>query len=185
MERVVVLGTSGSGKTTVARELAGLLDLPYLELDSIFHQDGWGATPGHVFQDQVRAFVSAPRWVVDGNYTSHGMREVLWPSADTFVWLDLPRRAVMRRVVTRTLRRVITREELWDGVTEPWSNLYSTDPEKNIMVWAWTTFEHNRAKYEMRMEDGSWSHAEVHRLVSPRDVDRFLSSARQTRPDHG
>lgn len=185
MDRIVVVGTSGSGKTTLARELARSLDIPYLELDSIFHRNGWSSEPDHLFQEEVAAFTRSSRWVVDGNYSSHGMRDVLWPEADTFVWLDMPRRVVMRRVVKRTLRRVISREELWNSVTEPWSNLYSLDPGKNIMLWAWTTFEHNREKFELCISDGTWSHAEIHRLTRVDEVDRFLSSARQSGSNGG
>lgn len=181
----MVVGTSGSGKTTLARELARSMDVPYLELDSIFHRDGWSSTPDHLFQAEVADFTRSSRWVVDGNYSSHGMRDVLWPEADTIVWLDMPRWVVMRRVVTRTLRRVISREELWSGVTEPWSNLYSFDPEKNIMLWAWTTFDQNREKFETCAREGVWSHAEIHRLTGVAEVDRFLSSARQSVSDDG
>ncbi|MFV1962774.1 MAG: adenylate kinase [Acidimicrobiia bacterium] len=175
MERVVVIGSTGSGKTTVASRLASALNLPQLELDSVNHQPGWAQLPHDQFQDAVAAFVTKERWVVDGNYTSHGMKEVLWPLADTFVWLDMPRRVIMRRVVFRTIRRVATREELWNGNREPWTNFYHRDPERNIIVWAWTRYDHVRDKYEQCMYDGTWSHASVHHLRSPVGVGRFLS----------
>lgn len=182
MERVVVVGSSGSGKTFVAQRLSTILGVPCLELDSVFHRGGWSSTPDDQFQQEVEAFAEAPRWVVDGNYTSHGTREVLWPLADTFVWLDPPKRTVMRRVIKRTLKRVATREELWDGVTEPWTNLYSLDPHKNIIVWAWTRFEHTRSKLQLAMTDGTWAHAEVHRLRTARKTDRFLLSIAESPP---
>ena len=170
----MVVGSSGSGKTFLTQRLSSILDLPYLELDSVFHRGGWSNTPDDQFQHEIERFAGARRWVVDGNYTSHGTREMLWPLADTFVWLDPPIRTVMRRVITRTLKRVVTREELWDGVREPWSNLYSLDPHKNIIVWAWTRFEHTRSNLEVAMTDGTWAHAEVHRLSTAEEVDRFL-----------
>ncbi len=173
--RIVVIGNSSSGKTTVSRELAARLDLPLLELDGVFHQPDWTELPDDQFRSRVDEFTNADRWVVDGNYTSHGMRDVLWPKANTIVWLDIPKRTVMRRVVLRTIRRATTREELWNGNREPWTNLYSRDPEKNIVVWAWTRFDHVRDKYERCMTDGTWSHAEVSRLRSPNEVDRFLA----------
>lgn len=181
MNRVVVVGSSGSGKTTVSRALADALDLPHLELDSVFHRGGWSSTPDDEFRARAAEFTARPGWVVDGNYTSHGMRETVWPHADTFVWLDLPKRTIMRRVVSRTLRRVITREELWDGVTEPWTNLYSLDPEDNIIVWAWTRFDHIRKKYEAATADGSWDHANVHRLTGSRSVRSFVQSVSESR----
>ena len=178
MERIVVVGTSGSGKTTVARELAEILDIPHLEMDAVAHRDGWDSTPKEVFVHELHDFTNATEWVVDGNYSSRDTPEVVWPRADTFVWLDLPRSTVMRRVVGRTLKRVVTREKLWGEVVEPWTNLYSRDPYQNIMLWAWKTYDHNREKYEQTMTDGSWAHAEVHRLRSKSDVNSFLSLAR-------
>lgn len=176
MNRVVVIGNSGSGKSTVARRIAEALELEHLELDSVFHRGGWDATPADEFRAAVADHIAAERWVVDGEYASQGMTEVLWPSADTFIWLDLPRWVVMRRVTVRTVRRLVTREELWDGVTEPWTNLYSLDPNKNIMVWAWTRYSSTKDRYEGYLDDGTWNHAKVHRLTSTREVEEFLTS---------
>lgn len=174
MRRISVVGSSASGKTTIARALEARLGLPRLELDAVFHQPGWQAKPDEDFRAEVAAFAAGDRWVIDGNYTSHGVAQVVWPRADAVVWLDLSRAVVMARVVRRTLRRVVTREELWNGNREPWSNLYSTKAEKNIIVWAWTRFAHTRTKYHAMLTDGTWSHLEVVRLRSARAADAFL-----------
>jgi len=176
VSRVVVVGSSGSGKTTTARALAEKLDLPHLEMDSVFHRDGLANEAHEDFIPTLDEFTSGDRWIVDGNYTSHGTREVVWPRADTVVWLDPPRRVAMARVVKRTLRRTLLREEIWDGVKEPFSNLYSLDPYENIVVWTWTRHAHVREKYELAMADGTWDHAAVHRLRSASEVDHFIDS---------
>lgn len=180
MERIVVVGSSGSGKTTFARRLATALGVPHLEMDSVFHRHGLADEAHDEFLPTLDEFTDAARWVVDGNYTSHGTRDVVWPKADTFVWLDLPRRTAMSRVVRRTLRRVLTREEIWPGVREPFSNLYRLDPHRNIVVWTWTRHAHVREKYEQALTDGSWEHATVHRLRSEAEVKAYLGSFEST-----
>jgi len=175
MRRVSVIGSAGSGKTTVARSLASRLGVPLLELDGVFWLEDWQKKPDPEFREEVSEFVSGERWVVDGNYTSHGVANIVWPRADTIVWLDPSKPMVMRRVIGRTLRRVATREELWSGNREPWTNLYSRDPYKNIIVWAWTRFDGVRQKYEQFSEDGTWEHARVVRLRTAREVRRFIA----------
>lgn len=176
MNRVVVVGSSGSGKTTVARRIAENLDIPHLEMDAVFHRDGLADEAHDEFVPILDEFTDGDRWVVDGNYASHGASKVVWPKADTIIWLDPPRKTAMARVIRRTLRRAVLREELWNGVREPFSNLYNPDPLKNIIVWTWTRHPLVRERYETAITDGIWDHATVHRLRSPDEVERFLSS---------
>jgi adenylate kinase family enzyme len=176
MERIVVVGGSGSGKTTVARAIAGALELPHLELDSVRHRDGWDSVGGDEFSSIVSDFAAQERWIVDGVYTSLGTRDTLWPRADTVVWLDPPRWRAMAWVIRRTLKRIVTRERLWGSVTEPLTNLYKRDPMENIIVWTWTKHAATREKFEKALADGIWSHAVVHRLRSPSEVRVFLDT---------
>jgi len=174
--RVSVIGCSGSGKTTVAREVALRRGLPYLELDAVYHQPGWEPRDDDSFRREVVSFIDGGEWVVDGNYVGLGIADLVWPRADTVVWVDPPKSVVMSRVVRRTLRRVVTREELWNGNREPWTNLYSRDPYENIIVWAWTRYAAVRERYEAMLVDGTWAHLDVVRLRTRGDVRRFVRS---------
>lgn len=176
VNRIVVVGISGSGKTTVAKVLSETLGLPHLEMDAVMHDGGWNATSDAEFRQRIDEFTRGDRWVVDGNYTSHGAAEIIWPRADTCVWIDPSKPVVMWRVVSRTLRRMVTGERLWGGLTEPISNLYKLDPYQNVIVWAWTRFEPTREKFEAAATDGSWDHSKVHRLRTRREFAEFLSS---------
>ena len=175
MRRIAVVGSSGSGKTTMARAIAERLGHPHLELDSVFHQPDWTPLPDDEFQEVVGSFVAGEGWVVDGNYTSHGVNDIVLDRADTVVWLDPPRHTVMRRVVWRSLRRSVTGEELWNGNRERPGNLVRWAPEENIIRWTWTRFEHTRTKYESRLVDPRWQPLTVHRLRTEEDGRVFLA----------
>jgi adenylate kinase family enzyme len=175
MRRVSVVGTSGSGKSTLGAALAKRLGTDFLELDSVFHQPGWVSLPRDEFRSRVAAAVAGERWVIDGNYSSN-VRDLVWARADTVVWLDLPKRTVMRRVIWRTLGRAAWRKELWNGNRERWQNFFSLDKEESIIAWAWQTHAATKAKYAAAMADEA--NAELHfvRLKNPAEVRRFLRS---------
>jgi adenylate kinase family enzyme len=174
MERISVVGSSGSGKTTVSLTLADELGYPRLELDGVFHQPDWTPLPDDEFRDRVQGFARGDRWVIDGNYASQGVNELVWDRADTVVWLDLPRSVTVRRVAWRSLSRTTRRQELWNGNTESWRYLMRWDPEVNAVRSSWTRHGPTRATYERQVADPRWSHLAVHRLRTPSDVAVFL-----------
>ena len=168
MRRVLVVGQSGSGKSTVARRLASRLGVPHLELDALFHGPGWVQSPS--FADDVDRLTAHGDWVVDGNYSA--VRDLLWSRADTVVWLDLSRTTTLRRAVWRTVHRVVRRAELWNGNRERLRTvLRATHPIR----WTWSTAAAHRAAYEERMADPRWSGLRIVRLTRARDVGRWLT----------
>jgi hypothetical protein len=148
------------------------LDAPFLELDSIYHQPGWTPLGDDEFRDRVRVATDADRWVVDGSYSV--VRDIVWSRADTVVWIDLPYATVLSRTIRRTLRRVVTREELWNGNREPFSNLWSVNPEKSIIAWAATRHRVYRQRYAEAERDPRWSALHFVRLRTQAEVDAFL-----------
>ncbi len=173
--RVHVIGSSGAGKSTMARRLAEATGSPHLELDAVWHEPGWTNPTEDAAADAVRDFLAThpDRWVTDGNYRF--ARELLLASATDLVWIDLPRHVVMRQIVPRTLRRVVTRQELWNGNREPLSNLTRWDPERNVMRWAWTTFDRRRREYTELVARPDLAHLRIHHLRTRTDVDRFVA----------
>jgi adenylate kinase family enzyme len=172
-----VVGTSGVGKSTVARELASILDVPHVELDGIYHQPGWEPLPQDEFQRIIGAKTAADGWVIDGNYGS--VLPLVWARADAVVWLDLPKRTVMRQITWRTLRRLAGRAELWNGNRESWRNLLSWNPEQSVISWAWHTHDEYRARYTAAARDPANDHLRFVRLSSRADIGRFLGEARR------
>lgn len=169
MERVLVVGSSGAGKTTLARALATALDTTHVELDALFQGPNWQPRPS--FVEEVERASREPRWVIEGNYAP--VRELLWARADTVVWLDLPRLLVEYRVVRRSLLRWLTREQLWNGNYEP-SPLWWTDREHPVR-WSWIKTTQYRAEYPQRFADPTYAHVANVRLRSRAEVARFLA----------
>ncbi|WP_162980859.1 AAA family ATPase, partial [Pseudomonas aeruginosa] len=98
--RVVVVGTSGAGKSTFSAALAARLGCTHVELDRLYWGPGWQAVPHERFEHAVEQATTGPRWVADGNYSA--VRELLWGRATHVVWLNFGRWTVFSRVLRRT-----------------------------------------------------------------------------------
>ena len=180
MDRIRVVGSSGSGKTTTAKAIAARLDIPRLELDAVHWLPDWKERDAEEFGRRVLQFAtSRPRWVIDGNYNGR-LADRVDHLVDTFVWLDLPRWRIMAALLARTIRRSFTREDLWNtGNTERISNLFKRDPHKNLMLWSWIHHQRYRDRYGAKAATGE--HHWI-RLRSRRDVNRFLEGLSGPRP---
>lgn len=169
-----MVGTSGSGKSCLARRIAAAIGAPWIELDAVHHLRGWEPIDPERFLVEVDRATSGARWVVDGNYRAVVSEGPVWERADTVVWLDLPRRTVMRQIVMRTVRRTLTHEELWNGNREPLSNLWRWNPERSVIRWAWTRHDALRRRYLEAMVDERWAHLDFVRLRSHAEADRWV-----------
>lgn len=174
MNRVVVVGAPGCGKTTTARAIAKALDLPYKELDSLWWDPNWTEAGAETFTARASEVTAKERWVVDGNYFSVGAREAIWPRADTIVWLDLPRRIAVPRVLRRSFRRALTREELWNGNKEGW-NILRPD---SVIRFAWTAWPKYGERYRELIATGEFDNVAWVHLRSPAEIQRWLAGLR-------
>jgi adenylate kinase family enzyme len=165
---VNVIGTSGSGKSTVAAALADHLGIRHIELDALAWDPNWQSVPAPVLRTRVADASAEDAWVIDGNYSA--VRDIVWQRADTVVWLDLSRPVVMWRVISRTIRRMVRREVLWNGNRE---SLRTTLSRDSIVLWAWTTFERRRRDYPRLF--AAHPHLAVVRLRSSDEVRAFLA----------
>ncbi|MBI5161972.1 MAG: AAA family ATPase [Micrococcales bacterium] len=166
--RVLVAGVTGSGKSTFAAELGGVLDLPYTEIDGLYHGPHW--TPRPQFSDEVQALVADDAWVTEWQYRA--ARETLLDRAELLVWLDFPFPLTLRRLLQRTVRRRIRREVLWHGNVEPPLRSFFTAPDDNIVRWAIST----RHKYRALIPDVAERRPDlaIVRLGSPAETRRWI-----------
>jgi adenylate kinase family enzyme len=113
----VIASASGNGKTTLGRALAARLGVPFVELDALVHGPNWTETPDAELRALVEPIVRSDGWVIDGTYRRKlGM--LVFDAADTIVWLDLPLRVWVPRLLRRTFRRLAGRERLWNDNRE-------------------------------------------------------------------
>ena len=174
--RIAVIGTSGSGKTTLARSLAAALQAPFIELDAINWQAGWRDLNTHdpdAFVRRTREAVAAEAWVSDGNYGR--VQRAVWSRATHLVWLDYARPVIMRRVIWRSLVRILDAKELWPGTgnRERFAQFF-TDKDHPIR-WAWRTHVSRRARFEASLADPAYAHLTVLRLRHPREAETVLA----------
>jgi adenylate kinase family enzyme len=163
MRRVAIVGASGNGKTTLARELARRLDVSFVELDALHHGPNWAEPPLEEFRARVAEATAGDGWVVDGGY-ERKLGGLVLDRADVVVWLDQPLPLILRRLLRRTLRRIRTREELWAGNRESWRGAFVGGES----LFGWTIKTHYRRRRD------ELTGPNVVRLRSPREVRSFL-----------
>ena len=172
IRRVSVVGSSGSGKTTFAVRLAARLGVEHVELDAINWGPDWSPSDPDMFRDAVSVATSTDAWVCDGNYSA--VRPIVLERADTVVWLDLPLRTCLVRVIRRTSRRIRRGEELWAGNRETWRQLFVGD--NALFWWLLTTHRRRRRDYEGRFLSPESSDLRVLRFRSSAEADAWLAS---------
>jgi adenylate kinase family enzyme len=170
--RIVVVGTSGAGKTMMAKSIASMLNLPCIELDRLHWGPNWEAlteTDPDEFVRRVSAAISGDAWVSDGNYGV--VRDLIWQRATHLVWLDYGRAVVMYRVVKRSIGRALDQEELWAGNKEDWRRwLRPSHPIR----WAWSTWKERRLRFEHLLNNTQYKHLAVLRLPTPCGAARVV-----------
>jgi adenylate kinase family enzyme len=176
LKRVAVVGTSCSGKTTFAKDLAACLDAPHVELDAVFWGPDWRPAPDDEFRFAVSEALSGDRWVVDGNYSK--VRDIIWPPATCVVWLNYPFRTVFRRALSRTTRRVFRREEIFSGNRETFRSAFLI--RESILWWVITTHRKNKRRYGQLLDGSTFPHLRVVELRRSREAAEFLTAVRAT-----
>jgi adenylate kinase family enzyme len=170
--RVAVVGTSGSGKTTLAQRLARRLGVPHIELDALNWGPNWTPAPPEEFRAAASQALAGDAWITDGNY--HTVRELVWSRADTVVWLDYPLAVVMARVTWRTIKRSVTRQELWSGNRERFREAFFGS--ESIIWWAFSTYGRRRKEYPVLFHQPEHAHLRVVRLQSPRAARLWIET---------
>ncbi len=163
MERILIIGCGGAGKSTLAQKLGKKLDLPVVHLDSIFWLPGWVEMDRDTFDERVRQELQKDRWIIDGNY-NRTMPERL-QYCDTVIYLDFSRFACLYGIFKRLLTNIgKTRPDMGAGCKE------KVDWE--FVKWVWNFNKNKREKYYRMLNEAEGIGTIV--LKNRRMVNRFL-----------
>lgn len=170
LDRVVVIGTSCSGKTTFAADLARILKVPHTEMDGLHWRANWTPAPRDELKEATRAVIATDSWVVDGNYGAVG--EMTWDRATAVIWLDYSFPVIARRALRRTVRRSLYREELWAGNRESWRMSFCS--KNSVLLWIVKTYRPSRRRNRALFQQPQHQHLNFVTLRSPGQAARFL-----------
>ena len=167
--RVVVVGTSGSGKTTVARQLAQIMKCKHIELDDLNWGANWQESSADELREKVTKATNLSSWTLDGNYSR--VRALVWSRAETLVWLDYPIWLNLWRITKRTFQRVVTQKELWNGNRESLRQALSKD---GMHYWVLKTHARRRKEIPQFLNQLENQHLQVVHLRTPHETTDFL-----------
>jgi len=175
MKRIAVVGTSCSGKTRLARDIAKALGIRHVEMDELFWLPNWQKRSKDEFCGCLRDIVAGEQWVMDGNYG--WSRDIVLPRVTHVVWLNYPFWTVMRRALVRTIRRALMREEVCNGNHESFRESFLH--HEGIPWWVLRTYGKVRRRYKALKESDEHPNLEVIELKSQDEADALISQLRE------
>ena len=168
--RIIVVGVTGSGKTTLARQLSERFGVPHVELDALNWEANWVQAPTDVFRERTAEATAGNGWVIDGNYRK--THDITWSRATMVVWLDYPFPLILWRLGLRILRRALTQEKLWKGNQESLrTHLFK---KESLILWAFQSYKRRQREFGEAMRKWESEEMQTLRFSRPREVERWL-----------
>lgn len=176
-QRILIVGNSCSGKSTLGAHLAEFLNIPFVELDALNWEPNWiglNETNPDELMRRMQAATVGDRWVVAGSYTKFS-QQAFWPRLETIVWLDLPLHQLVGRMLRRSWRRWRTNELLWETNYEKfWPQLMVWRKEDSLLWWIVSQYQRKQRKMLEYHIDPQWSHIRFVRLCSSAEIENFI-----------
>lgn len=172
--RLVVVGTTSSGKSTLAERLSQKLNLNFVELDALHWRPGWVEAPDDEFRVLVQEATRAPRWVVAGNYQV--VRDIVWPRAEAVLWLDYPFWTVFWRLTFRIFRRWWSQELLWGTNRESLWLHFKLWSDDSLWHWLFKTYWRRKREFPQLFGLPEHQHLRIYRFETPKQTEDWLAS---------
>lgn len=173
-KRIVIVGTTSSGKSTLAERLADKLDYDFIELDALHWEPGWTGAPLEVFRERVETATQVQAWVVAGNY--HSVRDIIWPKAEVVIWLDYPLPIVFWQLTRRTFRRWWTKELLWGTNRENLWTHFKLWSEESLFHWLFKTYWRRKREYPLLFSLPENRHLTIIYLRNPKETEKWMNN---------
>ena len=168
MERVLILGSPGAGKSTFARRLAERSGLPLVHLDQHYWQTGWIEPDPDAWHETIKRLLTQPRWIMDGDYG--GTLDMRLREADAVFFLDMPRWLCILRVLKRVATTYgRTRPDLAEGCPERF------DWEFLKYVWSYPYKRRPGLVAKLGRFKG-----QILAFRTSREIERYLSESRRS-----
>lgn len=175
-KKLIVVGTTSSGKSTLAERLANKLELDFVELDALNWGPNWTPAGDETLRARAEEATRSLGWVVAGNYSK--TRPVTWPRAEAVIWLDYSLWVIFWRLFRRTWKRVFRKEELWNGNREHlWTHLKLWSDE-SLFHWLFKTYWRRKREYPQLFALPEHAHLKVFHFRAPRETEEWLEHIR-------
>jgi adenylate kinase family enzyme len=168
--RILVIGTSSTGKTTYAKQLEKILGIPWIELDELYWGEGWTPSSKEAFVRRVGEAIAQPNWIVDGNYSS--VRDLIRSKATLVVWLNYDLPLVLWRGFRRTVGRCISRQALWHGNRESFRQSFCS--RNSILLWIVTTHQRRIRDFKALRDSKAFPEARWVEFQRPSEAKQWL-----------
>jgi adenylate kinase family enzyme len=171
-KHIVAIGTTSSGKSTLAEQLADKFNYRFIELDALHWEPNWTEAPLEVFRQRVEQATQSPGWVVAGNY--HVVRDLLWPKADVVIWLDYSLPRIFWQLTRRTFKRWWTQELLWGTNREDLGKHLKLWSDESLFHWLFKTYWRRKREYPALLSLPEHQHLELIRFKHPKETQQWL-----------
>lgn len=149
-KHIVIVGTTSSGKSTLAKHIADKFGHDYVDLDALHWEPNWTEAPDDVFRERVDKATRSKKWVVAGNY--HTVRDIIWPKADAVIWLDYSLWRIFWQLTRRTFTRWWTHEHLWGTNYENLWMHFKLWSDESLFHWLFKTYWRRKREYPLLLK---------------------------------
>lgn len=171
--KILIVGTSGSGKSSLAKTLSKKIGILDVELDNLFWKANWTQSEPEEFRQKIiNAISKANGFVIHGNYNK--VRDITWGNSNIVIWLDYSRSIVMWRVFKRSIFRILNNESLWAGNKESLKKTFFS--KDSIILWAWNTYDLRKQQYEELIKNPEFKDLKILRFRHPSETENFVKS---------